>query len=93
MRERLGLEGSAMELAMRILACAAVGLPCEDDRRILLELQCEDGSWETGWMYQYGSTGVKIGNRAVITAMEFAALSSPSPSIAAQKNGASEQGI
>lgn len=36
LRERLGLGGSAMDLAMRILACAAVGLPCEDDRHALM---------------------------------------------------------
>lgn len=50
-RERLGLGASAMDLAMRILACATVRLPCEDDRRTLLGLQCENGSWEAGWMY------------------------------------------
>ena len=83
-RERLGLGGSALDLAMRILAGAAVGLTCEDDRQTLLELQCEDGSWEAGWMYHYGSTGVRIGNRAVTTAMAVAALSSPSVSIAAE---------
>ncbi|KAI5917034.1 hypothetical protein F4810DRAFT_716849 [Camillea tinctor] len=54
-RERLGLGGSASDLAMRIIT--------------------EDGSWESGWIYQYGS-GMKIGNCRVTTAMAVAALSS-----------------
>ncbi|KAI0380164.1 HAD-like protein [Hypomontagnella monticulosa] len=75
-RERLGLGGNALDLAMRILTCAQMGIPCEDDRLALLDLQCEDGGWETGWMYCYGSTGMKIGNRGMTTAMAVAALSS-----------------
>lgn len=93
LRERLGLGGSAMDLAMRILACASVGLPCEDDRHALLGRQCEDGSWEPGWMYQYGSTGVKIGNRAATTAMAVAALSLPSTNDITQKVGLYRSGI
>ncbi|KAL7621715.1 hypothetical protein AAE478_009042 [Parahypoxylon ruwenzoriense] len=76
-RERLGLGGSALDLAMRIITCAQMGIACENDRRALLSLQCEDGRWEGGWIYQYGSTGVKIGNTAVTTAMAVEALSSP----------------
>ncbi|KUI70175.1 Alpha-D-glucose-1-phosphate phosphatase YihX [Cytospora mali] len=76
-RERLGIDSGALDLAMRIITCDQMGIPCEDDRRVLLSLQCEDGSWEGGWLYQYGSTGMKIGNRGVTTAMAVAALSSP----------------
>ncbi|OTB13101.1 hypothetical protein K445DRAFT_14092 [Daldinia sp. EC12] len=75
-RERLGLGGSALDLAMRIITCTQLGVQCERDRRALLDLQCDDGSWEGGWLYQYGRSGVKIGNRAVTTAMAIAALSS-----------------
>ncbi|KAI9641787.1 hypothetical protein NHQ30_009646 [Ciborinia camelliae] len=75
-RERVGLAGSAMDLAMRIITCAQMGIACEEDRRTLLDLQCDDGSWEAGWMYQYGSNRVKIGNCAVTTAMAVAALPS-----------------
>ncbi|KAK7743157.1 hypothetical protein SLS53_004242 [Cytospora paraplurivora] len=74
--ERLGLEGSALDLAMRIITCAQLGVKTDEDRKVLLDLQGEDGSWEPGWMYQYGTTGVKIGNRAVTTALAVAALSS-----------------
>ncbi|KAH7322489.1 Haloacid dehalogenase-like hydrolase-domain-containing protein [Stachybotrys elegans] len=75
LQERVGLGGSAMDLALRVIACAQMGVACEDDRRALLEMQCGDGSWEHGWMYRYGSTGVRVGNRAVTTAMAVAALS------------------
>ena len=72
-----GHETSALELASRIITCEEVGIPAweyEGERRELLSRQCEDGSWEAGWMYQYGSTGVKIGNRAVTTALAVRAL-------------------
>lgn len=74
--ERIGLNGSALDLAMRITTCVQMGVSCQSDRRALLDMQCDDGSWEAGWMYQYGSNGVKIGNCAVTTAMAVAALSS-----------------
>ena len=59
---------------MRILTCSALGLTSSIDRRALLEMQAEDGGWETGWIYSYGSTGLKIGNRGVTTAMAIKAL-------------------
>lgn len=42
---------------------------------MLLEWQCDDGSWEPGWMYQYGFTGVKTRNRTLAT-MAIGALAS-----------------
>jgi hypothetical protein len=90
-RERLGLGGSALDLAMRITTCAQMGIACKDDRRALLNLQCEGGSWEAGWMYQYGSSGVQIGNRGVTTAMAVAALSSQDITI--QGSGASKLSV
>lgn len=88
LRERVGLAGNALDLAMRILACAQMGVDCYDDRQALLGMQCDDGSWEPGWMYQYGSTGMKIGNRAVTTAVAVAALSARGRIM--KKNGTSE---
>lgn len=64
-----------MDLSMRIMTCMQMNVECHDDKQTLLSMQCDDGSWEPGWMYQYGSTGVKIGNRSVTTAMAVAALS------------------
>ena len=73
-QERLGQAGSALDLAMRILTCNSLGLSYNQDLRALLDLQCEDGDWEAGWVYRYGSTGVKLGNRGVITAMAGKAI-------------------
>lgn len=75
MQERVGEKGSALDLAMRVLSCCALGIECSVDRRALLELQCENGGWENGWMYRYGSTGVRIGNRGVTTALAVKAIS------------------
>ncbi|KFA54738.1 hypothetical protein S40293_00763 [Stachybotrys chartarum IBT 40293] len=88
LRERLGHGGSAMDLAMRIIACSQMGIACQGERGTLLQLQCADGSWEPGWMYRYGSTGVKVGNRAVTTAMAVAALSCQEAGMQGEEGGA-----
>ena len=44
-QERIGAEGDSLALAMRILACASVGIRNEIDFRTLLPLQCNDGGW------------------------------------------------
>ncbi|PSR90637.1 Haloacid dehalogenase-like hydrolase-domain-containing protein [Coniella lustricola] len=75
-RERLGADGGALDIALRVDTCAHLGIACEDDRRALRKLQSEDGGWEAGWMYRYGSTGIEIGNRGVTTAAAVAALAS-----------------
>ena len=76
-QEQVGKTGSALDLAMRILTCSTLDLNCDIDRRTLLDLQREDGSWEVGWLYMYGSSGVKLGNHGVTTAMAVKALASP----------------
>jgi hypothetical protein len=73
-QELVGGDGDALTLAMRLLACEYVGLPNDVDLRKLLPLQCEDGSFETGWMYRFGTTGIKIGNRGLTTAMSINAI-------------------
>lgn len=73
-QERIGAEGDALALAMRILACDCVGIRDEVDLRALLPLQCEDGGWEIGWIYKYGSSGVQIGNRGLTTALAIKAV-------------------
>lgn len=64
----------ALALAMRVLAGTAVGLRLEHDLALLLPLQCEDGGWGPGWIYKYGSSGVKIGNRGLATALALNAI-------------------
>lgn len=73
-QERIGVEGDSIALAMRILVCDFVGLEDEIDLRSLLPLQCEDGGWEIGWIYKYGSSGLRIGNRGLTTALALNAL-------------------
>lgn len=73
-QERIGSEGDALALAMRVLACASVGIRDEMDLRTLLALQQEDGGWEAGWMYKYGSSGINIGNRGLTTALAINAI-------------------
>jgi len=73
-QERIGSEGDALALAMRVLACASVGIRDEMDLRTLLNLQQEDGGWEAGWMYKYGSSGINIGNRGLTTALAINAI-------------------
>ena len=67
---------------MRVIVGAAVGLRLERDLAALLPLQYEDGGWEPGWIYKYGSSGIKIGNRGLTTALALnaiAALYPPQP--------------
>jgi hypothetical protein len=74
MQERIGADGDSLALAMRILASDFVGIRDEVDFRTLLALQCEDGGWEVGWMYKYGSSGISIGNRGLATALAMKAV-------------------
>ena len=73
-QERIGLTGSALDIAMRILVCKWLNLDSGGDGHTLLSMQCDDGGWNTGWMCTYGSTGMKIGNRGVATAIAIKAL-------------------
>jgi FMN phosphatase YigB (HAD superfamily) len=73
-QERIGADGDSLALAMRILVCDFVGVRDEVDLRTLLTLQCEDGGWEVGWMYKYGSSGISIGNRGLATALAVKAV-------------------
>ncbi|KAJ7924857.1 Haloacid dehalogenase-like hydrolase-domain-containing protein [Mycena leptocephala] len=76
LQERIGAEGDALQLAMRIVACASVGVRDDADLRTLLTLQHEDGGFEIGWMYKYGSSNIKIGNRGLTTALAIKAIES-----------------
>ncbi|KAF9028280.1 HAD-like protein [Hymenopellis radicata] len=83
--ERVGVQGDALALAMRVLACDYLGVRNEVDFRALLDLQCDDGGWEIGWMYRNPSSGIKTGNRGLSTALAIQAIEAmhalpPSPS-------------
>jgi hypothetical protein len=72
--ERTGMAADALALAMRVLACAAVGMQNTVDSRVLRLMQEEDGGWPLCWFYKYASSGVKIGNRGFTTALAVNAL-------------------
>jgi len=78
-QERIGAEGDSLALAMRILACAVVGIRNETDFRTLLPLQYNDGGWEVGWIYKYGPLGLPIGNRGFATALAIKAIEAMGP--------------
>jgi hypothetical protein len=66
----------ALVLAMRVNLCNALAIDCGEDLQALLGLQRQDGGCAIGWMYGYGSTGVKIGNRGLTTALVLKAIMS-----------------
>ena len=74
LKERIGTPGDATALSMRVMACANVGLQDRVDAERLLLLQGEDGGWDLGWIYKYGSTGIKLGNRGLTTALAINAI-------------------
>lgn len=73
-QERISADGDALALAMRILVCDFVGIQNDVDLRTLLTFQCEDGGWEIGYMYRYGSSRIRIGNRGLTTALAVKAV-------------------
>lgn len=73
-KERIGTEGDALAIAMRLAVCNYVGLRDDVDLLTLLQMQCEDGGWPEGWIYKYGSSDIKIGNRGLTTAMAIRAV-------------------
>lgn len=72
--ERIGTPGDSLALAMRVVACASLGVRDEIDLRQLLAAQGSDGAWEDGWFYRYGQTGITIGNKGVTTALAMKAI-------------------
>lgn len=72
--ERVGLAGDPMELAMRILVCKQLAVANGIDLAKLIGMQCSDGGWEVGWLYRFGSTGIKAGSRGLTTALAIKAI-------------------
>jgi hypothetical protein len=89
--ERAGRPGDALALAMRVLAGAAVDLRMDRDLEALLLLQCEDGGWELSWIYRLHTSGGKIGNRGLTTALALNAIAAVHPR-PPQENGSQEKG-
>ncbi|GIK05378.1 hypothetical protein Aspvir_009487 [Aspergillus viridinutans] len=92
-QERVGLSGDALCLAMRLLTCQYVGITDEADLAKLCSMQCEDGGWEPGWVYRYGKTDVRIGNRGLATALAVNALSQAEVHKTSRDAGLKRQGV
>ncbi|TFY79237.1 hypothetical protein EWM64_g4776 [Hericium alpestre] len=73
-RERIGMKGDALALAMRIICCTLEGIDASLDLLTLREMQQVDGGWADGWFYKYGSTGILIANRGLTTALAIRAI-------------------
>ena len=67
--ERIGCDHDVMAAALRLLACQALSLDNQRDLETLVASQQIDGGWPIGWLNRYGSSGIKVGSRGVITAM------------------------
>jgi len=72
--ERFGVEADPLSLAARISAAAAVEIVDQRDLEALRSRQCEDGSWDNGWFYKYGASGILIRNDGVTTAFAIRAI-------------------
>lgn len=66
-----------LALAMRILACQALGIRpdgLKSDVEHLAALQDGDGGWPLAWLCRFGRSKLRIGNRGVVTAYAVQAL-------------------
>jgi hypothetical protein len=71
---RVGNSGDSVELAEREIDCHNVGIQDFDDLEMLMSIQEEDGGWKPGYMYGYVSTGEKIVNKGLTTALAVKAI-------------------
>jgi HAD superfamily hydrolase (TIGR01509 family) len=78
-KERVGMEGDALALAMRVRACDLCGIPNSRDRRRLASMQGVDGSWDPCHYYTYSDPKTTWwGNEALTTAFALTALANRS---------------
>ncbi|KAF9063013.1 Haloacid dehalogenase-like hydrolase-domain-containing protein [Rhodocollybia butyracea] len=73
-RERLGIKGDALALAMRVVCCNFAGINASGDLLTLQSMQEIDGGWPDGWFYKYGLNGIRIANRGFTTAIAINAI-------------------
>ncbi|KAJ5164534.1 HAD-superfamily hydrolase subfamily IA variant 3 [Penicillium coprophilum] len=72
--ERIGAEGDALCLAMRLNACNLLGISNRPDFDTLTAAQCRDGGWGASLMYIIPGSSRKLGNRGLTTAFAVKAL-------------------
>ncbi|KAJ5383495.1 HAD-superfamily hydrolase subfamily IA variant 3 [Penicillium concentricum] len=74
--ERIGAEGDALCLAMRLCVCNSLGIANRPDIDALTASQCKDGGWGPSLMYLIPGSSRRLGNRGVTTAFAVKALQS-----------------
>ncbi|EMD32343.1 hypothetical protein CERSUDRAFT_108797 [Gelatoporia subvermispora B] len=74
-KERVGTAGNALELALRLIVCASLGITNDIDTSRLLSMQCHDGGWDDGVCCLIGATDLAIKNRGLTTAAAVRAIS------------------
>lgn len=72
--ERVGADGDACCLGMRVLTCNYLGIENHPDRQKLADMQQEDGGWEASCMYMFPGADRKVGNRGTSSAFAVKAL-------------------
>ena len=72
--ERFGAEADSLSLAARISAASVFDIVDDRGFDTLLSMQSEDGSWNDGWFYKYGASGLLIRNDGVTTAFAIRAI-------------------
>ena len=73
-RERVGTDGDALALCMRIICCASLGIDASVDAKKLRALQDADGGWSNTWIYRLPSNNERVVNRGYTTGMAIKAL-------------------
>lgn len=69
LKERIGIQVDAANLAMRLIACQQFGVCDVQGLRELMTMQEVDGGWEMGTLYQYSNKKLCLGNRGTSTAL------------------------
>lgn len=65
-------DNNALALAFRLAACQSMRMDAKlyaKDLERFLAMQDEDGGWPAGHFCRFGRTGVRIGNRGLVTAL------------------------
>jgi hypothetical protein len=74
LKERIGMPADPIGLSMRLIACNIFGIYDQKGLETLLSMQCEDGGWDMGHLYQYASKKLLVGNRGVSSALAVDAI-------------------
>jgi hypothetical protein len=72
--ERIGVNGDAFCLGMRLLACNSLRIENTPDKEQLASMQQADGGWKPSAMYLFPTDKKEVGNRGTTTAFAVKAL-------------------